>query len=204
MIANEVRTKRPQHYWSDEEKEYLKEIVTGRGYKEIQQMMSDKFKYKFTLEQIKAAIGRYELKTGLNGYFKRGNPPWNKGMKGLNIGGTHTQFKKGHIPANHRDVGSERVTVDGYTEVKVAEPNKWKLKHRIIYEEYHNTKLTRKDLIIFLDGNKGNFDIKNLEKVTRSELAIMNKNNLIKEDSELTRAGLNIIKIMAKCKEREV
>lgn len=203
MIANEVRIKRPHHLWSDEEKEYLKEIVTGRGHKEIQQMMSDKFRYQFTIEQIKAAISRYKLNTGLNGYFKRGNPPWNKGMKGINFGGTHTQFKKGHIPTNYRIVGSERVTVDGYTEVKVADPNKWKLKHRIIYEEYHNTKLTRNDLIIFLDGNKGNFDIKNLERVTRSELAIINKNSLIKEDTELTRAGLNIVRIIDKCKEHK-
>ena len=44
-------------------------------------------------------------------------------------------FAKGNVPPNHRPVGSERISKDGYIEVKVAEPNKWRLKQRVVYEE---------------------------------------------------------------------
>ena len=64
-----------------------------------------------------------------------------------------TMFKKGNKPLNHREVGSERINVDGYVEIKVAEPATWKLKQRVVYEEYHKVKLTSNDTIIFLDSN---------------------------------------------------
>ena len=47
----------------------------------------------------------------------------------------HTMFAKGNVPPNHRPVGSERISIDGYIEVKVAEPDKWRLKQRVVYEE---------------------------------------------------------------------
>ena len=44
-------------------------------------------------------------------------------------------LKKGNRPHNYRPVGSERITVDGFIEIKVADPNKWDLKSRVIYQE---------------------------------------------------------------------
>lgn len=187
-----------QHKWSNKEKEYIKNIAYGRGYKEITQMMNEKFEYQFREEQIKGALRRYGLNTGRTGQFVKGLTPWNKGTKGLCIGGKETQFKKGHIPINHKEIGSERVNVNGYAEIKIAEPTSWKSKHRVIYEKYHNTKLTSNDIIIFLDGNKANLDIKNLQKITRSELARINNLNLIKKDAELTKIGINIASVICK------
>ena len=43
-----------------------------------------------------------------------------------------TRFKKGHVPKNHKPVGYERITRDGYIEVKTAEPNVFELKHRLV------------------------------------------------------------------------
>ena len=48
---------------------------------------------------------------------------------------------------------------------------------------------------IFADGNKENFDIKNLLLVSRKELAVLNKNKLIKNDAELTNIGVTIAKV---------
>lgn len=198
--AKGVKNSVPLYFWSDEEKEYLKTIVYGRGYKEIQQMMNDKFEHQFTLNQIKGAIGRYKLNTGRTGYFPKGHVPFNKGKKGL-TGANKTSFKKGNIPKNKKPVGSERINVDGYTEIKVSEPNRYRLKHRVIYEQYHNVKLKPNEAIIFLDGNKQNLNIDNLEKVTRSQLLQLNQNHLIKDDAELTKAGVNVAKIINKCME---
>lgn len=195
-----IKNSIPLHKWSDEEKEYLKTIVYGRSYKEIQELMNNKFEYQFTIGQINGAIGRYGLNTGRTGYFPAGNEPWNKGTKGLTKA-NKTSFKKGNIPKNKKPIGSERVNVDGYTEIKVSEPNRYRLKHRVIYEQYHDVKLKPNEAIIFLDGNKQNLNIDNLEKVTRSQLLQLNQNHLIKDDAELTKAGVNIAKIITKCIE---
>ena len=188
------------HIWSDEEKAYLKEIVVGRSHKEITELMNEKFEYQFEVKQIKNAIKRYKLNTGRTGYFPKGNIPFNKGTKGL-CKANKTSFKKGHIPSNSRPVGSERVNVDGYTEIKVSEPNKFRLKQRVLYEQYHNVKLSKDEIIIFLDQDKGNFNIDNLAKVTRHQLLQLNKNRLIKDNAELTKAGINIANILIKLNE---
>lgn len=50
--------------------------------------------------------------------------------------------------------------------------------HRYLYEKYHDVKLNDNDMIIFLDGNKNNFDKKNLYKITKRINGIMKSNNL--------------------------
>ena len=184
--------------WSDEEKEYLKKITPGHHYREIVNMMNEKFNRQFTVNQIKGAIGRYKLNTGFNGRFKKGNVPHNKGKKGLYYKGCEkTWFKKGQVSINHKPVGSERIDVDGYTLIKVSEPNKWQLKHRVIYEKAYGP-IPSNMAVIFLDKNKRNFNINNLALVSREELAIINKNNFIKENAALSRAGVNVAKVKNK------
>ena len=100
--------------------------------------------------------------------FHKGHEPWNKGMKGLDIGGKETQFKKGHKPANHKPVASERIDEDGYTYIKIAEHTRWVLKHRHIYEQHHG-KLEPHMIVTFRDKNISNFDIENLEAITKVE-----------------------------------
>ena len=79
-----------------------------------------------------------------------------------------TRFGKGHIPANHKPVGYERITKDGYVEVKTAEPNVFELKHRLVWVE-RNGPIPSGCNIQFRDGNKQNFSIDNLYMISRSE-----------------------------------
>ena len=184
-----------RHRWSEEEKLYLKEIVLDRSYKEIASLMKDKFNYNFEVMQIQAAIKRYGLSTGRSGHFVKGGDPWNKGTKGLSKP-NKTSFKKGNIPMCLLPVGTERVYKgEGYVKVKVAEPNKWELKHKLIYEKYYG-KVEEGDAIIFLDGNKANFNIDNLYKVSRHQLLLMNKNKLIYENAELTKLGVEVTSLI--------
>lgn len=183
--------------WRDEEKLYLKEITPGRHYKEIQELMYEKFNHQFTISQIKSAISRYKLNTGFTGRFEKGHVPVNKGTKGI-LKANKTSFKKGQIPKNVRPVGSERVNIEGYTEIKIAEPNKWRLKHRVLYEEYHNVKLNSNESIIFMDGDRSNMSKENLTLVTRQELLKLNKLNLMSSNAELTETGLNVAKLIIK------
>lgn len=189
------------HIWSDEEKAYLKEITPGRHYKDIHELMNKKFEYQFTFRQVAGAIKRYKFKTGYTGRFEKGSVPFNKGTKGL-TGPNKTSFKKGNVPANHKSVGSERTDKDGYTLVKTAEPDRWELKQRIIYEK-NKGKIPKGEMVIFLDGDRGNFDINNLELVSRNKLLTLNRNNLIKDDADMTRIGINIADVILKINDKK-
>ena len=192
-----VENKGPRHIWSDEEKQYLAEITPGRGYKEIQSMMSCKFGFDYTYHQIKGAITRNKLNTGRTGRFEKGRATWNKGTKGLTKANV-TSFKKGQKPHNYKPLGSERITKDGYCEIKVSDTGRrWKSKHLVVYEKHHG-KVPRGSVVIFLDGDKRNFDIDNLHLVTRNQLAMLNKNSLIQKDAELTKTAINVVDLMKK------
>ena len=191
--------KRKQHKWTNEEKEYLKSIVKNNSYKEITKKMNDRFNCDFSEGQIKGAMARYKLATGTGGYFKKGSTPWNKGLKGY-IGANKTSFKKGTIPPNQVPIGTESINKGGYIKVKVGEPNKWKLKQRYIYEQHYG-EIPNNYNVIFADGNKMNFDIDNLIAVSKSEMLILNNNNLRFEDKELTKVGVNIAKVIDKAKK---
>ena len=194
------KDKKPQHKWTDEEKEYLASIVKGSTYKEITKQMNDKFEYNFSEEQIKGMMYRNKLTTGTGGYFKKGSTPWNKGLKGY-MGANKTSFKKGTIPPNQVPIGTESITKGGYIKVKVGEPNKWKLKQRYIYEQHYG-EIPKDCNVIFADKNIRNFDINNLVLVSKAEMLILNKNKLIFEDKELTKVGVNIAKVIDKAKKR--
>ena len=192
-----VKNKGPRHIWSDEEKQYLAEITPGRGHKEIQSMMSCKFGFDYTHHQIKGAITRNKLNTGRTGRFEKGHATWNKGTKGLTKANV-TSFKKGQKSHNYKPVGSERITKDGYCEIKVSDTGRrWRPKHVLIYEKHHG-KVPKGSAVIFLDGDKRNFDIDNLYLVTRSQLAMLNKNSLIQKDAELTKTAINVVDLMKK------
>ena len=192
-----VKNKGPRHIWSDEEKQYLAEITPGRGYKEIQSMMSCKFGFDYTHHQIKGAITRNKLNTGRTGRFEKGRATWNKGTKGLTKANV-TSFKKGQKSHNYKPLGSERIVKDGYCEVKVSDTGRrWRPKHVLIYEKHHG-KVPKGSAVIFLDGDKRNFDIDNLYLVTRSQLAMLNKNSLIQKDAELTKTAINVVDLMKK------
>lgn len=195
------KDKKKQHKWTDEEKEYLASIVKGSSYKEITKLMNEKFNHQLSEEQIKGVMGRNKLTTGTSGHFKKGSIPWNRGLKGY-MGANKTSFQKGTIPPNYKPVGTERIVKDGYIEVKIEDPNKWELKHRLIYKEHHG-EIPKGHNVIFADRDKRNFDIDNLILVSKAQMLVLNRNELIYNDKELTKVGVNIASVMLKLSEIE-
>lgn len=103
--------------------------------------------------------------------FSKGHTPTNKGQKmqeHVYKRAKATMFKKGHVPVNHVSIGYERVTRDGYIEVKVAEPNKFVLKHRRIWEQANGV-IPAGCNVQFRDGNRQNYSLENLYLISRSE-----------------------------------
>ncbi len=164
--------------WTTQETELLIEHYPHRSTKEVAEIIgksiSQCYNKAFALQLHKTpeylateASGRLKH-TRVESQFPKGHKPWNKGIKGIQIGGQESQFKKGHVPANHKEVGSERIDEDGYTYIKIAEHTRWVLKHRHIYEQHHG-KLEPHMIVTFRDKNISNFEIENLEAITKVE-----------------------------------
>lgn len=79
-----------------------------------------------------------------------------------------TMFKKGNRPQTYLPIGSEVVVRDGYVKVKVAEPNVWMWKHRMVWEET-NGPVPRGYNVQFKDGDKQNCALDNLYIISRAE-----------------------------------
>jgi len=194
----------PTKKYPREVKNFIKEHHIGVGPKEMTELLNKTFGTNYTRGQIKSYYGNHGISSGLNGYFKPGHIPANKGRKGVD-GWKPTQFKKGHKPHNWVPVGSERVTPDGYIQVKIQEgkyQKNWKGKHIIVWEKKHGT-VPSGYAVIFGDGDKRNFDIDNLILVSKKQLAILNRKGLIQNDAELTRTGVIITDIYQKVSERK-
>ena len=185
--------------YTDDIIDFLREIAPGKTYKEIVEIFNKKYDLEMTTEKLSSLFGRKKIKTGTTGCFRKGFIPWNKGVKGY-IGANKTSFKKGNKPANWKPVGSERIDSNEYTLIKVAEPNKWVFKHRLVYEQKYG-EISKGSVIIFADGDKNNLNIDNLLCVTREELKVLNRCRLISSVPELTKTGLNVVKLKIKLAE---
>ena len=190
--------------YTDEIINFLREIAPGKTYKEIVEIFNKKYDLEMTVKKLSSLLGRKKIKTGTTGCFRKGFIPWNKGKKGY-MGANKTSFKKGNKPKNWRPVGSERIDDEGYTLIKVSNEGgmlkRWALKHRVVWEQHHKKKIPKGSVIIFADGNKNNLNIENLICVTRNELKVLNKCRLISSVPELTKTGLNVVKLKIKLAE---
>lgn len=83
-----------------------------------------------------------------------------------------TRFKKGRSPHNTKYDGYERISKDGYREVRIRK-GKFVLKHRMVWEKYRG-KIPRGMLIVFKDGNKQNIKLSNLEMISLRENMLRN------------------------------
>ncbi|WP_235775561.1 MULTISPECIES: HNH endonuclease signature motif containing protein [Paenibacillus] len=189
--------------YTPEQKEFIRTHVQGRYVLELTAMFNEKFDVELQPSQMRAFIRNNGLKSGIDARIKPGNVPPNKGKKKLWVGGEATQFKKGHKPHNYVPVGSERVNGDDYVDIKVADPNKWRGKHLIVWEQQNDSPVPKGHAVIFGDGNRRNFNPDNLILVTRGQLAIMNKRGLIQNSAELTRTGVIIADLYKKIGERK-
>lgn len=189
------------HKYTEEEHKFLKSFIPGHTYKEIVAEYNKIFREPITVSRVKGYMANHKINNGLTGRFKKGHIPANKGTHPPTVGRmAETQFKKGGLPPNTKPIGYERITKDGYIEVKIkmrpSNPkcnDNFKLKHRLVWEEAHGH-IPPGCNIIFLDGNRQNCDIKNLAIVTKQEHQQMTKRNLRSEIPQMTEIGIAIAK----------
>ena len=195
--------------WTQKETDTLRKLYPNTPTKDICKQLNrtigsvytqvNKLKLKKSQEYLDKYV--YTIKPNVRTQFVKGQSAWNKGMKGLQIGGKETQFKKGQKAHNWKPEGSIRITVDGYTEIKIGK--KFVLWHRHLYAT-HIGEVKPNDVIRFKDGNKQNFDLSNLEKITRGEHAVRNSvHNLPEEIKEIINLKKTITKLITEHGKRQ-
>ncbi|MDH5259301.1 MAG: HNH endonuclease [Gammaproteobacteria bacterium] len=139
--------------------------------------------------------------TGRDGCFKKGHD----GYKGGPGGPNKTSFKKGNIPANTKPLYTERTSKDGYIEIKVPEINpytgaktRYRFKHQVVWEQ-HNGPVPKGHILHFIDGDRTNCNIDNLEVISRGVGAIMNK----MQHSSMPDEIKPVVKTLAKLKHKQ-
>lgn len=176
--------------------EFIRANAPGMYNKDLTELVNKTFGTNYSISQVDCYKANHHISSGLTGHFEKGHIPKNKGKKmskNQYEKCAKTMFKKGNIPHNHRPVGSERESKDGYIEIKIAEPKRWIGKHKAIYEKHYGP-VPKGYKVIFLDRNNRNFDIKNLACVSSAELARLNQNHRISEFPEITKAGIALEK----------
>ncbi|WP_300700943.1 HNH endonuclease signature motif containing protein [Bacteroides sp.] len=172
-----LRRSSKTEFWNVERINKLKELYPNHTNEEIAGILNCSSSAvsgrAFKLRLFKSK--EFLFKCASKSFFHKGHQPANKGrkqqeyMSDAQIEKTKaTRFKKGNLPKNHKPVGYERVTRDGYLEVKTAEPNVFELKHRLLWIE-HNGNIPPGYNVQFKDGNRRNICIENLYLISRSQ-----------------------------------
>lgn len=180
---------------------FIADNVKNRSSENLTEVFNANFNTDFSVSQIIHLKKTNRLTSGIDAKFQKGRISHNKGKKGLSEGSS-TSFKKGRVPHNYLPVGTEIINGDGYSVIKVADLNIWKYKQRIVWEKA-NGSIPKGFAVIFSDRNKQNFNLDNLVLISKAILIALNRKHWILEDSDLTKAAINITKVNHKIGELE-
>ena len=103
--------------------------------------------------------------------FPKGNKPWNKGLKGLDIGGKETRFKKGQRPATAHEINTviiRQFKDDPPYKFICVEGSRAKLYHRYLWEQKKG-KIPAGFILACKTADTLNADPDNWEMISRAE-----------------------------------
>lgn len=122
-------------------------------------------------------------------------------LRRYQIEGRYLDYQKQMVRGTTKHpVGAERMTKDGLY-VKVAQPNVWRKKTRVMYEKYHNCKLNKKDYVLFLNGDHNDYSKDNLILSTNREKCYLHNWGTYSKDPKLTEIAILSARLTIKAKE---
>lgn len=150
--------------YSKDKFEFIRDNQHGITRQELANRVNARFGENVTASQMRSYCAKYKWKNGICGQFKKGGKPWCTGLAGTGlVKAPPRAFKKGHTLKKREPIGYEYINHNGFTCVKIAE-GRYKQKQVMVYEQ-HKGPIPRGYRLRFIDNNKQNFDIDNLELV---------------------------------------
>lgn len=155
----------PRVKWTNEMIEYLKENYSNYTNLELSKRISSLF-------NVRASAGSIEHKGNRLGLRKSEDYLKNSASQRKT---SPFQFKKGRVPEHKKPIGYERLDKKrGLVFVKVDDKSKFEAKQRVVWREHYG-EIPEGHNIIFIDGDKTNFNIDNLACLSNAELGIINR-----------------------------
>ena len=189
---------------TEEQHQYLLSIIKGHTTKECAELLNKEFNLNLRASQMRAYFKNHHLTNGVVTRFCKGHVPQNKGTKVTSpevlAKCSRTWFKKGQKTHNQVSVGTEIIDSDGYRKVKIAEPNVWKFKHRLVWEQYRG-EIPAGKMITFINGDRKDCSIDNLIMIDQQINSILNKINAKARSPEIVAVVSDIVQIKNKLKE---
>lgn len=171
-------------FWSPDKVNRLIELHPSHQNSEIAQILGisinsiENKAFSLGLKKPKAFIKSIPRKANA-GSFKKGATVWNKGMKGLQIGGIETRFKKGGKHHTSKPIGTIRLNFrlnkpsdKVYLEIKVAEST-WITYARYVFIQYYG-EVPLGMLIRHKNNNPFDNRLENLECVSKKRNRLLN------------------------------
>jgi hypothetical protein len=201
--------------WTDEEKRIMKETFAdnytedvckklNRSYRSVcSQASLMKLKKSDSFMKMELEKQAQRLRTsGIAHRFYKGSIPANKGKpmaKEVYDKCKATMFKRGQAPHNENYDGHERLSKDGYVEIRIRR-GKYVLKHRHIWEQ-ENGPIPKEMILVFKDNNPAHIFLENLELITKAEN--MKRNTIHRYPAELKRTIRLVKKLNRKINEKQ-
>lgn len=192
--------------------EFIRDNSWGVSSKDMAEKVNAKFGSKFTQNSMKQFRAKQGIRSGETGWFRKGHPPGNKGMRQKDYMSPEmiektksTRFKKGDRPKNELPVGSIARN-GGKVFIKISDAGsqweRWMELSRYVWEQNFG-RIPDGMMVSFRDSDPLNCKPENLMLISKSENAVMNKFGLRYSDPEATESGVLVARIkMAAAKQR--
>lgn len=186
-----------------EQEQWIRENVKGKSNTEMAALINERYGMAITRKQIMGWKKNHHITSGLTGHFySKENPVKDPHFMRGRPCTSKAKYKKGNRPHNAVPVGTEVKRDTEYWWVKVAEPNQWRQKHILLWEAA-NGPIPPGHCLKFLDGNRDNVCLENLQLITKRVNKIMNYHNLNFTEPEMTKTGILLAQVTVKAQERK-
>ena len=163
--------------YSKQFEDFIRENVSKYTKEDLRLLLQDKFNMQISIEALRRYLNKHHIK------------------------GKYIDYKECNVRnRNKLPIGTEQITKDGVF-IKVAQPDKWRRKSRVMYEKYHNCKLKDDEYIVFLNQDRNDFSKQNLMKSNKKEMAYLHNYKTYSKNPKLTELGILSAKLMIKAKE---
>lgn len=163
--------------YTKEFENFIKQNITKYTKEELRSLLQSRYNIQMSSEALRRYINRHKIK------------------------GKYIDYKKNNVRKVYKcPIGTEKITNEGVF-IKVAQPDNWRRKTRVMYEKYHKCKLKKDDYILFLNQNNNDFSKENLIKVSLKEIAYLHNYDTFSSNPKLTELGILSARLMIKTKE---
>ena len=162
--------------YTEEFKDFVRKNVSKYKKEDFRLLLEKKYNFKISADALRRYLNKHHIK------------------------GKYLDYNKNQIRRKQLPVGAEQITKDGVF-IKIAQPDKWRRKTRVMYEKYHSCKLTDDEYIVFLNQNRNDFSKENLIKSNKREMAYLHNYQLFSNNRELTKTGILSAKLIIKAKD---